>query len=109
MRFERIGRYDVTALLGASARAGMGEVYQTRVTTLDRDVALKVEPTTGGWSGRVGACSVQPRYSSSDRLHVDGEGLVDARDARTAFRLPVLFAVSRPTAVEIDRARPRSP
>ncbi len=37
----RLGHYDVTALIGED---GMGEVYQARDTTLDRDVALKVLP-----------------------------------------------------------------
>ena len=36
-----IGTYEVTALIG---RGGMGEVYQARDRTLDRDVALKVLP-----------------------------------------------------------------
>src|ERR1043166_7394940 len=42
MRFQpgtRVGHYDVGRLLG---RGGMGEVYQARDTTLDRDVAIKV-------------------------------------------------------------------
>jgi len=42
VRFQpgtRVGHYEVGRLLGVG---GMGEVYQARDTTLDRDVAIKV-------------------------------------------------------------------
>ena len=35
-----LGPYSVTAQIG---QGGMGEVYRARDTTLDRDVAIKVE------------------------------------------------------------------
>ena len=41
MRFQRIGSYDVTALIG---EGGMGQVYQAIDTKLNRQVALRVLP-----------------------------------------------------------------
>ena len=38
---DRLGHYDVTALIG---EGGMGEVYQATDTRLDRTVAIKVLP-----------------------------------------------------------------
>ncbi len=38
---KRLGPYEVVGLIG---QGGMGEVYQARDTTVDRDVALKVLP-----------------------------------------------------------------
>jgi hypothetical protein len=57
----RLGNYDVTALIG---EGGIGQVYQARDTTLDRDVALQVlprhsRPTLTGWP----ASSAKPRCS----------------------------------------------
>ena len=41
MRFQRMGCYDVTALIG---EGGLGQVYQATDTTLNRQVALKILP-----------------------------------------------------------------
>ena len=38
---DRLGHYDVTALIG---EGGMGEVYQVTDTKLNRQVALKILP-----------------------------------------------------------------
>ena len=49
MRFERIGSYDVTALIG---EGGMGQVYQATDTKLNRQVALKILPPHVGLFGQ---------------------------------------------------------
>ena len=51
----KIGPYEVIGLIG---QGGMGEVWQARDTTLDRDVALKVLP--------------EAFTSDPDRLALDG-------------------------------------
>ena len=38
---DRLGHYDVTALLG---EGGIGQVWQATVTQLNRQVALKILP-----------------------------------------------------------------
>ena len=56
---QRIGCYDVTALLG---EGGMGEVHQARDTTRDRDVPLKVLPeaftSDPDWGGTPGGVTL---------------------------------------------------
>ena len=53
---DRLGHYDVTALLGED---GMGQVWQATDTQLNREVALKISRTRSrltpiGWPGSSG-------------------------------------------------------
>ena len=74
----RLGRDDVTAL---RSEGGMGQVWQTRDTTLDRDVALMV----------------LPEAFMSDRN----------RQARVERDVTVFASLHRPACAMLDRhARP---
>ena len=60
-----LGPYEVTALIG---QGGMGEVYQARDTTLDRDVALDVDTERCVWPAAPAAAAGAPVRWRADRF-----------------------------------------
>src|SRR6266545_4878849 len=122
---SRLGPYEVLSPLGAG---GMGEVWRTRDTKLDRDVALKVLPEeffedqdrvarfereakSLAALNHPGIAAVYA-FEAVDGRHilvmelVEGEGL-DARIARGAIPLDEALPIARQIAEALEAAHER--
>ena len=76
----RLGPYSVTAKIG---EGGMGEVWQARDTTLDRDVALKALPEAfTADSDRLARFEREAKVLASLNSHVSGMDRTDLASPR---------------------------
>ena len=68
----RLGPYEILSLVGAG---GMGEVYKSRDTRLDRTVAIKILPDTLAADPNLGGETLAQRLASGSGLAASGKAL----------------------------------